>query len=158
MSEEKFPPRPGGMVEQARAQQAQSIPETVEDTRIGYEAIRVDTGTTEVFSAQTYVISTTLNPSLRVLGHDANRQRAVIMTLDQPIVVATSQAAAQDNRNVNAGTSGNGAGGFVLPLASSSNPSTPLVVNGSGEVWIAATSSSTTRVSVWAESYADTSA
>lgn len=158
MSEELFPPRPGGMVEQARAQQDQYIPENVEDARIGYEAIRVDTGTTEVFSGQTYVISTTVNPVLRVLGHDGNRQRAVIMTLDQPIVVASSQAAAQDNRNVNAGSTGNGAGGFVLPLASSSNPSAPLVIMGSGEVWIAATSSTATRVSVWAESYGDASA
>lgn len=157
-AELNYPPRPGGMVEQARTANAQVVPETVEDTRIGYDAIRVDIGTTEVFGAQTYVISTTLNPTLRVLGHDSNRQRAVIMTLDEPIVVAASQAAANDNRNASAGTAGNGAGGFLLPLSASSTPSMPFEIKGSGEVWVAATNATATRVSVWAESYADTSA
>lgn len=158
---ELFPPKHGGMVHEARqrnaAVEAMEGFEPEDTTRPGYEAIRVDVGTTEVFSAQTYVISTSVNPTLRILGHDGNRQRAVIQTLDQPIVVATSQAAAQDNRNVNGGTAGNAAGGFVLPL-NGTNPSGMLEVKGSGEVWVAATSGTATRVCVWAESYANSSA
>jgi hypothetical protein len=156
-AEKLFPPKPGGMVEQARAQQSQTVPDSVVESRYGYNAIRVDVCSAEVFSAQTYVISTTLNPVWRVLGYDENRKRAVIQTLDEPIVVAVSQATANDNRNVDSGSAANAAGGFVLAL-NGDNPSTPLVIKGTGEVWVAATSDTATRVSVWAESYADTSA
>lgn len=150
-----FPPKPGGMVDQARQRkavegaQAQLIA-PVTPAR-STKPVDVHVHEPEVVSFQTYAVSTSVNEMLRVLGTDLNRKRAVIMTLDEPVVVANSIASASDSRNAT-NTAGNPAGGFVLPV------NVPLVLESRGEVWVAATSSTATRVSVAAETYADTSA
>lgn len=146
--EEKFPPKPGGMVEQARAaKNTYAEVEHVVDTGY-YKPVDVHIHEPEVVSFQTYAISTTVNPTLRILGHDLNRKRAVVMTLDEPVVVANNVASAADSRNAGAGSAGTSAGGFVLSV------NVPLVLESRGEVWVAATNSTATRVSVAVESYA----
>lgn len=151
--EELFPPRPGGMVESVRNERARNAATDVPvSTQPGYEAVRVQTAHAEIMSANTIVISTGTNASWQLLGADENRTRAVIMTLDEPIVIAHNRASSDDSRNANAGTAGSSAGGFVLPV------NTPVELKHSGEVWVAATSSTATRVSVLAELYADATA
>jgi len=149
--EEKYPPRPGGMVDSTRKQRAADQAQAdaivpLNEVPGGYEAVRVDVQAADTYGAQTYAIGTGLNPQLRILGEDSHRRRAVIMTLDEPVVIAISQSAADDPRNAS-NAAGQSAGGFVLPV------NVPLVLKGSGEVWAVATSSTNTRVSVWAEKY-----
>lgn len=155
MSEELFPPKPGGMVDTTRKEQAaaqaqagQGAAGTVGEP--SYEAVKVDVLEPEVGAGRTISVSTTLNSVQRILGTDPNRKRAVVMTLDEPIVVCNSQGSASDSRN-SSNAAGQSAGGFVLPV------NVPLPVKSRGEVWVAATSSTATRVSIWAESYADPS-
>lgn len=150
--EEKFPPKPGGLVDSTRKQRAADeaqagslVPET--EVPGGYEAVRVSLTEADTYGAATYAIGPNLNPTLRVLGEDCNRRRAVIMTLDAAVVIATSRSQADDPRNAG-NASGQSAGGFALPSG------VPLELKGSGEVWVAAASTATTtRVSVWAEKY-----
>lgn len=152
MSEELFPPVPGGMVDMARkrlaAEQEQlaGIEQEAGPPADG-DVVKVDVISPEVISARTFVVSTSLNPVLRVLGFDGNRKRATIMTLDQPVVVSASLAGASDPQNAS-NAAGLPASGFVLPV------NVPLVVQARGELYVAATSATATRVSVLAETYA----
>lgn len=76
------------------------------------------------------------------------RRNAVIMTLDEPVVISFSQQAAEDPRNaVNA--AGLSANGFVLPV------NVPVPVNTRSVIYCTATSSTATRVSVMAFSYSE---
>lgn len=156
MSEELFPPKPGGLVdttrkEQAAAQQQAGQASTGSVGEPSYEAVKVDVLEPEVGAGRTISVSTTTNATVRILGADPNRKRAVVITLDEPIVVGNSQASASDSRNAT-NTAGQSAGGSVWPI------NVPLPIKSRGEVWVAATSSTATRVSIWAESYADPSA
>lgn len=83
--EEKFPPKPGGMVDSHRrtmaARQAQAEAASLPEDEVpgGYEAVRVDVQVSDTYGAATYGIGTNLNPTLRILGSDAKRKRAVVM-------------------------------------------------------------------------------
>lgn len=140
-------PKAGGLIASMRMEETETVSEPMPAEPIhDYVPVRVDVIAPEITSAQTLLISTAML-SQQILGNDPNRRRAVIMTLDEPVVLATSRANADDARNtVNA--AGLGAGGFVLPV------NTPLEVKSRGPLWIAATSSTLTRVSVLSETYA----
>lgn len=161
-AEEKYPPKPGGMVDTVRKQRQAEQDQAAQASAgsVGepsYEAVKVDVLEPEVIGARTLSVSTSLNSVQRILGADPNRKRAVVMTLDEPIVVCNSQTSASDNRNAT-NAAGQSAGGFVLlPVSSAATGYSPvsLEIRSRGEVWVAATSSTATRVSVWTESYAD---
>ena len=88
------------------------------------------------------------NPIIELLGRDDNRRNAVIMTLDEAVVISFSPQAAEDPRNaVNA--AGLSANGFVLPV------NVPLPVNTRSRIFCTALSATATRVSVMAFSYSE---
>jgi hypothetical protein len=149
-SEDLFPPRPGGWVDTARrerAGQARAVPdEGPLEQADAYDPVRTIGVRPDVLGASTVSVAAGLNPVIRVLGADANRHRAVLLTLDEPVVVAVSMAQAGDPRNAS-NAAGQSAGGLVLPV------NVPLVIEGTAEVWAAATSSTPTRVSAWTETY-----
>lgn len=152
--EELFPPRPGGKVDTARKDllRQQAYQEYVEgQTKTdqpgrGKPIMRHETVAAPVGGGQTFAISTTSLPFIQVAGFDATRKRAVIMTLDEPVVLSTSNAQAGDPRNA-ANAAGLSAGGFVLPV------NVPFTSESASEIWAVATSSTATRVSVWTETY-----
>lgn len=141
-----FPPKPGGMVDSARRQQAKSAPAQEETSPAPRKpnAVKTIDVSASVANAGTVVVPTASYNAVRVLGFDKNRKRAVVMALDEPVVVATSASQADDPRNAG-NTAGQTAGGFVLPV------NTPLVIETASEVWVAATSTTATRVSFWSE-------
>jgi hypothetical protein len=140
-------PKAGGLVDSMR--QAETViisqPEPTEPIT-DYSPVRVDVISPEITSAQTLVIDNTML-SQQILGNDPNRHRAVIVALDEPVVLATSRANADDARN-GSNAAGLGASGFVLPV------NVLVEVKSRGPLWIAATSSTATRVSVLSETYA----
>lgn len=108
--EDLFPPKPGGMVDTARkqkaAEQAQidELPEPAED--LFQHAVPVLDQAAELARARTFSVATgNGNPIVELLGRDDNRRNAIIMTLDQPVVISFSQTAADDPRNTSAGSS-----------------------------------------------------
>ncbi len=150
-----FPPKTGGMVDTARKRmQAEagqiealgSIPAPEPFARL---QVPVNDHGTELARARTFSVSTgNNNPIVELLGQDVNRRNAVIMTLDEPVVISFSQQAADDPRNaINA--AGLSANGFVLPV------NVPVPVNCQGVIYCTATSATATRVSVMAFSYAE---
>lgn len=151
-TDEQFPPRPGGLVDSAR-KAAAAPPAAQADTAqefdgSHYDPIRTQLRVPEIASASTVVVSTTAGakPVARILGEDGQRYKAIVMTLDQPVIVCFSRIAADDSRNaVNA--AGLPAGGFVLPV------NIPLPLDTSAEVFVAATSSTATRVSFIRQSF-----
>lgn len=153
--EDLFPPRPGGMVEGAR-KKAQADADQLaahNETAAGAPAAdRFEVGVRDhaagLARARTFSVSTANgNPVVELLGRDDSRRNAMIMTLDEPVVISFSQASAEDPRNqVNA--AGLSANGFVLP------PAVPLPLNTKGVIYCTATSSTATRVSVVSFSYA----
>jgi hypothetical protein len=152
--EELFPPVPGGMVDTVRRQRAAEAAQiTALDGHSGPEtgfkgAIPVTERGTELARARTFSVSTANNPVVELLGRDDNRRYAVIMTLDEPVVISFSQKDAQDPRNeVNA--AGLSANGFVLPIG------VPVPVSYQGVIWCTATSGTATRVSVMAFAYSE---
>ena len=91
--------------------------------------------------------TTGANPVVELLGRDPDRRYAVILALDEPVVISFSEQAAQDPRNaVNA--AGLSANGFTLPV------NVPVPVNSTSVIQCTATSSTPGRVSVMAFSYA----
>lgn len=150
--EEIFPPKPGGMVDTIRKQRAEVdaiVADAESETTVRPKpVVCVDQVPSDVFGARTFVMVTGGSheqTSRRILGADPKRKRAVVITLDEAVVVAISQAQADDPRNAS-NVAGKPAGGFVLPV------NTPFVIEGNAEVHVAATSSTATRVSVWSES------
>lgn len=153
-----FPPKPGGMVDTIRraqaAEQAQlatlTEAERAPQSWSGqYTAVRVRETGAELARARTFSVATGgANPVVELLGQDTGRKYAVIMTLDQPVVICFSQQAADDPRNP-ANAAGLSANGFVLPV------NVPVPFTYEGVIWCAATSSTPSRVSVMAFSYAD---
>ena len=151
-AEKIFPPKPGGMVdtirkEREKEKEAVAAMSAKVSSRAA-RAIPVRTQEPEVSGARTVVVSTGSNPVAQLLGADGNRKRAVLMALDEPVVITNGQAMAYDSRNAG-NAAGMTAGGFVLPV------NVPFVVESRAECWAAATSSTPTRVSVWTEGYAD---
>ncbi len=103
----------------------------------------------ELARARTFSVSTTgANPIVELLGRDDNRRNAVVMTLDEPVVISFAQTSAEDPRNA-VNTAGLSANGFVLPV------NVPVSLNTKSVIYCTATSSTATRVSVAAFSYED---
>ena len=108
--ENLFPPKPGGMVDTVRRQWAAeqeqlgalaAAPEPVKPVKL---AVPVSDHGAELARARTFSIATgNGNPIAELLGQDRDRRNAVIMTLDEPIVISFSQQAADDPRNPQAG-------------------------------------------------------
>jgi len=154
--EELFPPVPGGLVDSARrdaakrAEYAEWAKAQVADTDQplrGKPAFRTELVAAPVAGAITVVVAAGgAVPFAQILGFDPNRKRAVIITIDEPVVISTSQAQAGTPENmVNA--AGLGAAGFVLPVYQQ------FITESASEVWVTATSSTATRVSAWTESF-----
>jgi hypothetical protein len=150
-----FPPKPGGMVDTARkraqAEQDQLAALNAAEPALvtGKMQVPVNDHAAELARARTFSVSTgNGNPIVELLGRDDNRRNAVIMTLDEPVVISFSQQAAEDPRNaVNA--AGLSANGFVLPV------NVPLPLNTRSVIYCTALSATATRVSVAAFSYAE---
>ena len=98
----------------------------------------------------TLVISTATNAQAvqQLLPLDPLRVRATIIVHDNPAVICHSRASA--NAAANTVTNTPAPSGAYL-LASATLPAAPIVIHGTQEMWIAATTSSTSRVSVIAE-------
>jgi hypothetical protein len=143
-----YPPKPGGQVEAARTEKAKTAPEMNGPAAAPRpaKAVRTKTDVAEIFSGNTYVVSTTGTAYEQIVGADEKHRRIVIMTLDQPVVISASIAQANDPR-----AQGNAAGMATSGVAWPIN--VPFVVEGKAAVWVVATSSTATRVSVWTESY-----
>lgn len=93
-------------------------------------------------SHYTVVISTSQNPVQLLLGRDYNRVDAVVIAVDEPVVLAQNQSMAESVNNTNQATVGPVPSGAYIPAGY------PVPINHCDEVWVAATSSSLTRVSV----------
>lgn len=153
-AEELFPPRPGGMVDthrkrrQAEQDQADALDQAEAAPASQRTEVPVREFGTELARARTFSVATGgANPIVELLGQDLRRRYAVVMTLDEPVVISFSEQAAQDPRNaVNA--AGLSANGFTLPV------NVPVPVSSTSVIWCTATSSTPTRVSVMAFTYA----
>lgn len=153
--EDLFPPTPGGKVDTARKQkeadQAQlaGTPEQDYDGST-YDPVKVQLRVPEVASAATIVVATgdSRGGVWRLVGQDGTRYFAVVMTLDEPVVLCFSQPSALDPRNAT-NAAGQSAGGFVLPV------NVPVPVQSASEIWIAATSATASRVSFYRQSFSE---
>lgn len=153
-AEELFPPRPGGMVDtarkqkQAEADQAASLEGAGAPDARARNDVPVNDRAAELARARTFSVVTGGNAIVELLGQDGMRRNAVVMTLDEPVVISFSQQAAEDPRNeVNA--AGLSANGFTLPV------NVPLTLNTRSIIYCTATSSTPTRVSVAAFSFSE---
>ena len=151
--DEMFPARPGGMVDSHRksadvaASAADGQGAAAVEAPDGYPAVRTAPQSPEIFQPSTVVVSTGGNAVRKILGYDANRCRATVIALDEPVVLAATRAQADDARNAT-NAAGQSAGGAVIPVG------VPIVVGARGELYAAATSATPGRVSVIAEAYA----
>jgi hypothetical protein len=153
--EDLYPPVPGGMVDTARKKaaadqdQAAAIEEHAPAAPATTVAVPVADHGGDLGRARTFSVATGgANPIVQLLGRDDQRRNAVILTLDEPVVISFSQQAAEDTRNsVNA--AGLSANGFVLPV------NVPLTVSYKGTIYCTALSSTASRVAVAAFSYAE---
>ena len=111
--------------------------------------VPVDRPGAELARARTFSVSTTGgNPIVELLGRDDNRRNAVIMTLDEPVVISFSQQAAEDPRNaVNAA-------GPVRQRVRAARQR-PRHDAHQGVIYCTATSATASRVSVAAFSYSE---
>jgi hypothetical protein len=153
--EELFPPKPGGMVDTARKQAQAEADQlaAVEEGGAGYARPRfevaVNDHAADLARARTFSVSTANNnPVVELLGRSDDRRNAVVLTLDQPVVISFAQIAALDPVNaVNA--AGLPANGFVLPVG------VPVTLPTKSVIWCTAMSATPTRVSIAAFSYAE---
>lgn len=149
-----FPPKPGGLVDSTRKDRAAAAagpPATAREYDGSYyDPVKVQLRIPEVASAGTAVVAnaTGYRSAQRIIGEDGQRYWATILALDEPVVLAFSETAAQDPRNAGNGP-GMTAGGFVLPVGLA------LPIQATAEIWVAATSSTPGRVSFYRQSFAD---
>lgn len=149
-----FPPVAGGMVDtarkraQAEADQLEALAAQPEPPGVNHP-IPITDQAADLARARTFSVATGgANPIVELLGQDLNRRSAVVMTLDEPVVISFSQQASEDPRNaVNA--AGLSANGFVLPV------NVPVTLPTRSIIYCTALSSSPTRVSVAAFSFAE---
>ena len=154
-AEALFPPKPGGMVDTAR-KRAQAESDQLDAANAAIPAagkprndVPVNDRAAELARARTFSVSTANNnPIVELLGRDDDRRNAVIMTLDEPVVISFSQQAAEDPRNA-VNTAGLSANGFVLPV------NVPVTLPTRSNIYCTALSSTATRVSVAAFSFAE---
>lgn len=143
MSEELFPPTPGGHVDTVRKQrqadqdQLDSINVITEHDNVTYEAIRVRDESPDIGTARTITLSSA-NPVLQLLPTDRSRRSAVILSVDNDIYLTQDQNIA--NSVYGAATNGQAfylSKGLVLTVANQ------------GELYAACTTTATSsRVSV----------
>jgi hypothetical protein len=153
--EDLYPPKPGGMVDTARKQAAAEVDQlqALADAEPAPVKTRFDVAVqdhaAELARARTFSVSTANNnPIVELLGRDEDRRSALVMTLDEPVVISFAQTAAEDPRNeVNA--AGLCANGFVLPV------NVPVPFPTKSVIYCTATSATATRVSVAAFRYSD---
>lgn len=152
--EELFPPKAGGMVDTARkrmaaeADQAAALGDAEEPNVKPRNDVPVNDRAAELARARTFSVVTGGNAVVELLGQDLYRRNAVVMALDEPVVISFAQTAAEDPRNqVNA--AGTSANGFVLPV------NVPVTLSTRSVIYCTATSSTPTRVSVMAFSYTE---
>lgn len=141
MSDEQFPPAPGGMVDTARkAAAAQTELATTAETVDGpvpYSAVRVRTEPPDLGTARTVTLGAA-NPVLRLLSQDPQRRTAVVIAIDADVYISGSRDAA----SAAAGT-GTAEGCFYLPAGIG------IPVDNQAAFWVAATDTTiSTRVSV----------
>lgn len=153
-AEQLFPPKPGGMVDtarkrmQAESDQLDALAAQPEPPGVNH-AIPVTQRGAELARARTFSVATGgANPVVELLGQDLNRRSAVVMTLDEAVVISFSQQAAEDPRNA-VNTAGLSANGFVLPV------NVPVPLPAQSVIYCTALSSTPTRVSVAAFSFAE---
>lgn len=152
--EELFPPKAGGMVESARQRNADDQEQldshnagVVEMPARRYGPVKTKTFYPETFTAKTPIVATGGQFAvIQLLARNPDRARAVIVTLDEPVVITVSMSQANDPQ-IPANAAGLPTGGFVLPV------NVNFVVQGTGAVYCTATSATPSRVSVWAEVY-----
>jgi hypothetical protein len=154
--EELFPPKPGGMVDTARkhahaeASQVQALADAEPATPRARPNLAVNDHAADLARARTFSVSTGGSQvGVELLGRDDDRRNAVIMTLDEPVVISFGQSPAQDLRNQSNGA-GLSANGFVLPVL------VPVTLPTRSVIYCTATSSTPTRVSVASFSYSGT--
>lgn len=140
MSDELFPPRPGGLVDSARHGSTQEQPQetaTVTDGPRPYTAVRVRPEPPDIAAARTITLSAA-NQVLPILGQDGQRRSAVLLAVDNAVYLATDLGLAQQ---VAGGSTAEGA--FYLPAGIA------IPVDTQGQVWVACTTVATSsRVSV----------
>lgn len=142
MSEELFPPRPGGLVDSARRTAAPAadsleieVPGT--DGPVPYAAVRVRPEPPDLGTARTITLGPA-NPVLRLLGRDGQRRGAVVLAVDNDVYLSNDHGLARD---VAGGTAAEGV--FYLPAGIA------VPVDFQGELWAACTTTATSsRVSV----------
>ena len=146
-AEQFFPPRPGGMVVTAR-KRAQAEADQLDALAAMPEppgelvAIPVTQRGAGLARARTFSVATGgANPVVELLGQDLGRRSAVVMTLDEAVVISFSQQAAEDPRNA-VNVAGLSANGFVLPV------NVPLPLPAKSVIYCTALSATPTRVSV----------
>jgi hypothetical protein len=152
--EQLFPPKAGGMVDtarkraQAEADQLGALHAMPEPPGVNHP-IPVTQRGADLARSRTFSVSTGgANPIVELLGQDLNRRSAVVLTLDEPVVISFSAQAADDPRNaVNA--AGLSANGFVLPV------NVPVTLPTRSVIYCTALSATPTRVSVAAFSFAE---
>jgi hypothetical protein len=153
--EDLFPPRPGGQVDTIRKQRSAEASQLAALNDAEPAAVKprndvpVQDRAADLARARTFAVATGgANPVVELLGYDDNRKNAIIMTLDEPVVISFNQASAEDPRNtVNA--AGLSANGFVLPV------NVPVTLPTKSIIWCTGTSSTPTRVSVAAFSFTE---
>jgi hypothetical protein len=106
---EVWPPKPGGLIdrhrqaEAARAAAEAEAKHAAEDIGArAYAAVKVAEEMPEVTAARTVVVSQGTG-IVQLLGADPLRRRALVWTLDEPVVMASDLASASDSNNVLAG-------------------------------------------------------
>lgn len=141
MSDELFPPRPGGLVDTQRREQTPpaELPTTVEvlDGPVPYSAVRVRNEAADQATARTLTLSAA-NPVLRVFGRDAGRRSAVLIAVDADVYLTNDQGVAWQVQGA-----ATAEGAFYLPKG------LVVPVSTQGELWAAATTTAAnSRVSV----------
>lgn len=116
MSEDQFPPRPGGMVDTVRRQrqaeqdQARSLGDVTAAPAPGdYPAVRVRIAQPDLATARTITLSAA-NPVAPLVPRDDQRRAATVIAVDNDVWISANEGTAADL----AGTSGAGSA-FYLP-------------------------------------------
>lgn len=154
--DELFPPAVGGAVEshrrtmQREQEQLSRMEQDPEAFTGQYAAIRIRELGAEMAQGRTLVVATGGSFATgELFGQDINRKYAVLMALDEPVVICFSQQAADDPRCALAGTAAQNVPGFVLPV------NVPVPITYQGVIWYVATSATASRLSTMAFSFSE---
>lgn len=134
--DELFPPRPGGMIDSTRQQNAAAaaqLPGTVDDTDgpVAYSAVRVRDEPPDTGTAHTIPLSSA-NPVRRLLPHDPSRRRAVVLAITNDVYLTTDQGAAHNAQS-----------GQVDPTIGYLPAGIAVPIDNTAEYWVAAVTTAT---------------